>query len=715
MKITVAQTAGFCFGVSRAVNRAFKESQTREIVTYGPLTHNSHVINKLEKRNVYAVSNLDEALGKTLLIRAHGVSKAVIQETEQKGIEYIDCTCPCLKKIHSIVEKSSLKGDIIIIAGDKTHPEVYGTQGWALNGSIAINNPDEVFLHKFDVSKNYTVVAQTTIIEENFNAIIVNLRNLGLNLTVYNTICDATRKRQEEADFISKNVDIMLVLGDKKSSNTTKLYEICKKNCEKTFLLHQFEFLVLKNASENDRIGVTAGASTPPDIIKEAIEFMNEAEKNTQSFEEMLDDSLVTLRTGEVVKGTVINVTATEISVNLKYKSDGIIPKSEFTDDSNADLTALVKPGDEIEVYVTRVNDGEGNVLLSKKRLDSQKGWANIEEAFNSHTPIRGKFQDVIKGGMMASICGLRVFVPSSQVSSRYVDDLKKFKGKEADFKIIEFDKKSRRIVAGRKELAQQEEKESKDKVFASLEEGQRIKGTVSRIVEFGAFVDLGGVDGLIHISQMSWGRVRKAKDIVSEGDVVEVVVLNFDKEKSKISLSLKDVNNDPWFDATVKYQIGDIVEGKVVRMVPFGAFVELEDGVDGLVHVSQIAHTHVPKPDDVLSIGQIIRVKVTEVDIENKRISLSKKDAEPKDDEDEAEEAVADDAVELADEAVADEAGELADEAVADDAGEEASELADVAVADDASELADVAVADEAEDEAAELADDAVAESAAE
>lgn len=629
MELIIAKTAGFCFGVSRAVERAFNESEDMKLYTYGALIHNSRVIERLEQRGVCQTHDLSRVGDATLIIRSHGVSKAVLEEIKQKNITYIDCTCPDVEKIHGIVESRSASGVKIIIAGDRNHPEVSGTAGWVLNESIIINSLSDVDLYEFDVSCKYAIVAQTTFISEVYDSIIAKLQMLGLNIEIFNTICKATQKRQSEAEEISKNVDVMLILGDTKSSNTTKLYELCKKNCEKTYLLESIHDLVLKNLSSNDRIGITAGASTPPDLIKEAINFMNDVDKNTQSFEELLDESLVTLHTGDVVKGTVIQVTNSEISVNLKYKSDGIIPKSEYTDDTSADLTELVKPGEEIEVYVSRVNDGEGNVLLSKKRLDSQKGWAYIEEAFNTQTPIRGKFVDVIKGGMMAIICGLRVFVPSSQVSSRYVEDLKRFKGKEFDFKIIEYDRKSRRIVAGRKELAITEEKELKEKVFSSIEVGQRVEGTVSRIVDFGAFVDLGGVDGLIHISQMSWGRVRKAKDVVSEGDSVVVTILDIDKDHSKISLSLKDVGNDPWQRVTEKYAVGEIVEGKVVRMASFGAFIELEDGVDGLVHVSQISDKHVPKPEDALNIGDIIRVKVTEVDPESKRISLSKKDAD--------------------------------------------------------------------------------------
>lgn len=352
------------------------------------------------------------------------------------------------------------------------------------------------------------------------------------------------------------------------------------------------------------------------------------SEMENKSFEEMLDSSLVTLRTGQIVKGKVISVSATgEVAVDLGYKSDGIIARSEFSDDVNVEPADVVKPGDEIEVFVVRVNDGDGNVQLSKKKVDADKNYVVIEEAFNNGTPVRGKVTEQVKGGLIAIVNGARVFVPSSQISNRYVEDLSSFIGKEFDFEVLEFDKSKRRIVVGRKTLAQKEIDAKRAEVFSAIKVGDKINGKVSRIVEFGAFVDLGGVDGLIHISEMSWGRVKKVTDVLSVGDDVTVTVLDVNPEKGKISLSLKDLNADPWKDAATKYAIGNVVTGKVVRMVPFGAFVELEEGVDGLVHISQIAYKHVEKPEDELTIGQEIQAKVTELDLDAKKISLSIKE----------------------------------------------------------------------------------------
>ncbi|MDE6182330.1 MAG: 30S ribosomal protein S1, partial [Eubacteriales bacterium] len=444
---------------------------------------------------------------------------------------------------------------------------------------------------------------------------------------VFNTICSATNDRQKEAIEIAKKVDYMIILGDTLSSNTQKLYEISKKYCKNSYLCERIEDLQLNISLNNVKIGITAGASTPPAIIKEAINKMSEMEN--KSFEEMLNESFKTLHNGSVVKGSVIRVTENEVFVDLKYKSDGIIEKSEFSNESSIDLRNEVKVGDEIEVYVVKLNDGDGNVVLSKKRLEASKGFEELEEAFNNKQIVKGKIIDIIKGGLIANINNIRVFVPSSQISNKFVQDLSSFKGKEFDFNIIEFNKAKRRIIAGRRDLVQAQENENKAKVYENLKVGDKTEGTVSRIVDFGAFVDLGGVDGLIHISELSWGRIKKVSDVLKEGDKVTVSILEIDQSKNKISLSLKDENQNPWVLAKNKFNIGDIIEGKVVRIVEFGAFVEIEDGIDGLVHISQISQKHIAKVEDALTIGKVVKAKITELDTDNKKISLSIKDAE--------------------------------------------------------------------------------------
>lgn len=630
MKVIVAKTAGFCFGVKRAVDFAYSKVGQSNIYTYGPIIHNKEVTKDLDEKGIKIIDDLEDGKNGEIIIRSHGVPPSVYKKLETENIEYTDCTCPFVKKIHNIVRKSYVdEKKSIIIVGSSEHPEVIGINGECDNTALIIDSIENAQKIELNRDVEYALVVQTTFQIDVYNKIILTLLEKSDNIKVNNTICSATSDRQKEAVEIAGKVDIMIVLGDKNSSNTRKLYEISRKICKNVYFCETISDLRLKNLKKDVTIGVTAGASTPPDIIKEAVSAMSEMEN--KSFEEMLNESLVQLRSGEVVKGKVLSINEDngEVAVDLKYKSDGIIPKSEFTDDDSVNPADVVKVGDEIEVYVVRVNDGDGNVLLSKKKVDADKNFIAIEEAYNEHKTVNGKITDVVKGGLIANVDGVRVFVPSSQISNRYVEDLSSFVGNSYDFEILEFDKsRSRtRIVAGRKALVQKEIDEKKAKVFATINVGDRIEGTVSRIVEFGAFVDLGGVDGLIHISEMSWGRVKKVTDVLKVGDKVTVTVLDVNPEKGKISLSLKDLNADPWNTAAEKYAVGNVVTGKVVRMVPFGAFIELEEGVDGLVHISQIAYKHVEKPEDELTVGQEIQAKVTELDLDNKKISLSIKE----------------------------------------------------------------------------------------
>ena len=632
-KVILAESAGFCFGVKRAIEMAYAEIEKNDgapLYSYGPLIHNKEVTNDLDRKGLHIIESLDGIDKGTVVIRSHGVGKFLYGALEEKGMKMVDGTCPFVKKIHSIVNEAWNAGKSIIIAGDGKHPEVMGINGWCGNSAVILESPEEARAAELDREKEYAMVVQTTFRQSKFDDMVEILKEKGLSLDIFQTICSATEKRQKEAMELSKTVDKMIVIGDKKSSNTQKLVEICKKNCENTVHIETICDLVLKNFSSGDRIGITAGASTPPAIIKEVVVTMSENVKvEEMSFEQMLEESLVTLHTGDVVKGTVIQVVGEEVSVNLGFKSDGVIPRGEFSRDTTVVPSKVVQPGDEIEVFVVRVNDGDGNVLLSRKRIEEQKGMEDIEKAFNEKTVVTGTVTDVVKGGLIAIVNGVRVFIPSSQVSNRFIEDLSVFKGQELEFNIIEMDRVKRRIIGGRKALVEQEIAAKKAALFETIEAGKKITGTVSRLTDFGAFVDLGGVDGLIHISEMSWGRISNPREVLKEGQAVEVFVLDVDKEKGKISLSLKDASMNPWTLAVEKYAVGTVVEGKVVRMVPFGAFVELEPGVDGLVHISQIANKHVVKPEDELKVGEIINVKVLEVNSEQKKISLSKRQAE--------------------------------------------------------------------------------------
>lgn len=648
--IRVAESAGFCFGVKRAIEMAYEAIGVEpKLYYYGQLIHNKTVTDDLASKGLEIVESLDGLTEGTLLIRSHGVGKALYDEAEAKGLKILDGTCPFVKKIHDIVHDKLAEGLGIIIVGDGTHPEVIGINGWCENAAVILEDEEAAKTKEIPEKEKYAVVVQTTFRQAKFDKILEILQDRGVNMEVHNTICSATEKRQTEAEELSKTVDKMIVIGGKNSSNTQKLVEICAKNCGNTVHIETICDLVLNNFGKDDKIGITAGASTPPAIIKEVVVTMSEALENAvqnlggseeATFEQMLEESLVTLHTGDVVKGTVIQVVNEEVSVNLGFKSDGIIARGEFSSDPTVIPSKTVQPGDEIEVFVVRVNDGDGNVMLSRKRIEAQKGIEEIEAAYNDKAVVTGTVTNVVKGGLIAVVNGVNVFIPSSQVSNRFIEDLSVFNGQELEFNIIEVDRVKRRFIGGRKALVEQEIAAKRAALFETIQAGSRVNGTVSRLTDFGAFVDLGGVDGLIHISEMSWGRISNPKEVLKEGQEVEVFVLDVDKEKGKISLSLKDADKNPWKLAAEKYAVGSIVEGKVVRMVPFGAFVELEPGVDGLVHISQIANKHVVKPEDELKVGEIINVKVLEVNPEQKKISLSKRQADAPVEEAPAEEA---------------------------------------------------------------------------
>ena len=630
--ITVAKSAGFCAGVARAVDTAYKELNDNpgtKLATLGQLIHNRTVTDDLAARGVRIINSLGEVRDETVIIRSHGIPITVEDELKTRKIPYIDRTCPCVKAVHRRVMQAAENGRDIIVLGEPTHPEVEGTVSYGGQNVIVADSESEL-LPQLSPGKKYALVAQTTFGTADFTRIVSALTDIGMDIEIHNTICHATSTRQKEAEELARISDVMVIIGDKGSANTRALYNISSKICKRTILIASIHDLQLQYIKAGDRIGVTAGASTPPALTKEAVLFMSEFANEAQSFEAMLDESFhKPLHSGKIVKGTVIRVTPTEVTVDLGYKSDGIITKNEFTDDASADITQLAKPGDVFDVFIIRVNDGDGNVMASKKKLDNQANYKLLEEAMAEKTVVKGKITEVVKGGLLANVHGARVFIPSSQVSNRFVEDLNQFKGQELQLHILELDRSKRRIVAGRKELAAQEAKQIRDEMFAKLEEGQRIEGTVSRLADFGAFVDLGGIDGLIHVSEMAWKRVRKVTDILQVGDKVTVNVIAIDPAKNKISLSLKDICNDPWAGVTEKYPVGSIIEGQVVRLAAFGAFVNLDEGVDGLVHISQLANRHVAKPDEVLKVGDVIQVKVTGVDQEGHRINLSKREAD--------------------------------------------------------------------------------------
>lgn len=622
MKINIAKSAGFCFGVKRAVDTVYKESSKKNVYTFGPIIHNDEVVADLERQGVHVINDSKEfkSLSEgTIIIRSHGVSKAIYEEILNAGLDLVDATCPFVRKIHKIVERESGDGRVIIIIGNNHHPEVEGIMGWCQTHPIVIENREQAEGVELDADAKISIVSQTTFNYNKFQDLVEIISEKGYDINVFNTICNATEERQTETRELAKKSDAMIVIGGRHSSNTQKLFEISKKECSNTFYIQTKNDLNMEDFSNIGMLGITAGASTPNNIIKEVHESMAE-----MSFDQMLEESFKTIRNGEVVQGTIIDVKEDEIILNIGYKADGIISRNEYSNDQNLDLTTVAKVGDEMEAKVLKVNDGEGQVLLTYKRLKAEKGNKRLEEAFNNHEVLKAPVAKVLDGGLSVVVEDTRVFIPASLVSDTYEKNLKKYDGQEIEFVITEFNPRKRRIIGDRKQLLVAEKKAKQEALFERIEAGMTVEGTVKNVTDFGAFIDLGGADGLLHISEMSWGRVENPKKVFNIGDKVTVLIKDIQGEK--IALSLKFPEENPWLKAEEKYKVGSVVTGKVARMTDFGAFVELESGIDALLHVSQIAKEHIDKPSDVLSVGQEIEAKVVDFKKDDKKISLSMK-----------------------------------------------------------------------------------------
>ena len=653
----VASHAGFCFGVKRSVGVVVSLlREGKRLQTLGPVIHNPLVVSQLEKLGAGVVESPEELSAPVAVIRAHGVAPEVLQALRQRGAQVVDTTCPFVSRIHRRAAQAVAEGRDVIIVGEREHSEVKGIQGWCQGHGYVVGDLEDV--ERLPKLQRALVVAQTTSKKAHFDAVLAKLQEQIADLEVFCSICQTTVFRQEEAAELSKRADVMLVLGGRNSSNTRKLYEICASRCARTYHLQSPDELAQVPLRAQDTIGITAGASTPDEIIKEVVTRMSELDKTmtnptdqpeqapvqaeAPSMEEVVEaaeqvkqdanaepefasafeKTLVSIRPGLTVVGTVVQVTEDEVCVNIGYKSDGLVPRAELTTKENP-LDAF-KIGDEIEVEVVKVNDGEGNVLLSQRNIVNRKVWDSLVEKFENGQYIEGVGKSVVKGGLIVDVEGIRTFVPASQLSERYVEKIDQFVGKPMKLKVIEADKQKRRLVASRKAVLQEESAAKRAAAWEKLETGKIVHGIVRRLTDFGAFVDLGGVDGLIHVTDLSWGRVKHPSEVVKPNQEVDVLVLSLDKERQRISLGLKQTKPKPWETASVNYPTDSIVEGKVVRIVPFGAFVELEPGLDGLVHISQVAKNRIEKVEDVLSVGDIVRVRVLDVNTDQKRISLS-------------------------------------------------------------------------------------------
>ena len=643
MEVILAEKAGFCFGVKRAVDTAFEQADkaSNAVFTFGPIIHNEDVTEKLALKGVNVINSIEELdnlpENSSIIIRSHGVGEDIFESIKSRGFSIVDATCPFVNNIHKIVRERSEAGDEILIIGNPGHAEVEGTIGWSRQKPYVINSVEDIdALPESLKNASITVVAQTTYSLKKFQELVAELQDRYYNVNVCKTICNATEERQKEAQRLASSVDSMIVIGGKNSSNTQKLYEISKQQCNNTYYIQTLVDLDLTVFESASRVGITAGASTPNYIIKEVQDSMSE-----KSFEELLnDEETVSIKKGKIIDGKVISVKPDEMVVDIHYKSDGILTAAEYSN-SPVDLTTVVKEGDPITVEVIKPNDGEGSVLLSYKSILANEAYKELEEAFENGTVLKGKVDKVLKGGLSVIVKECRVFVPASLVSDTFERDLSKYEGQDIEFVLTEFDLHRKRVIGDRKQLIIKNKEAAASELFSKIKVGDVVEGTIKNITEFGAFVDLGGADGLLHISEMSWGRVEKPKKIFTVGQPVKCFIKEING--NKIALSMKFEDQNPWLTAEEKYAKGTIVKGKVARMTDFGAFVVLEPGIDALLHVSQISLDHIEKPSDVLKSGQEIEAKVVDIKIPERKISLSIKalliDQMPKEEKEEKKE----------------------------------------------------------------------------
>ena len=633
MGVKVAKSAGFCFGVNRAVETVEKAAGEYAVVcTLGPIIHNRHAVAHFEEMGVRVIEKPEDAPeGAAVIIRSHGVPESVYRQLEALKVTVIDATCPFVKRIHGIVSQAEQEGRLPIIIGTRSHPEVEGIAGWCSHCEI-FETPEE--LEKWAKSAPeradlpICMVCQTTSTENLWKMCVNFAKKQFTNAKIFDTICKATESRQSEAAQLSKVCDAMVVVGDVHSSNTGRLAMICREHCERVALVDNATELDPAFFSGAREVGVTAGASTPAWIIKEVNKTMSEITKvetaQEESFAELLEQSIKTLNTGDKVIGIVTGIGTTEIQVDLGTKHAGYIPYDEVSADPSVKPEDILHVGDEIEVFVVRVNDQEGTCQLSKKKLDGMKIWDEMSTWCEEKTVVEGTITEENKGGLVATVKGIRVFIPASQSGIAKGGDMTGMVGQAVQLKITEVNRARRRVIGSIRAVNAEARKAAQEKLWAEIEVGAKFQGVVKSLTSYGAFVDIGGVDGMVHVSELSWNRIKNPAEVVKVGDEIEVYVISFDAEKRKISLGYKTAEMNPWNQFMTGYSVGDVVTAKIVKLMTFGAFAEIIPGVDGLIHISQIANKRIGKPEDVLTEGQEVQVKITDVDAENKRISLS-------------------------------------------------------------------------------------------
>ena len=645
--LTKAESAGFCFGVSRAVNIVNDLlSQGKKVCTLGPIIHNMEMVEELREKGCRPIDSVDELGGdEILVIRSHGVPKSVVDDLERRGLEYKDATCPFVKKIHRIVAETDPENDVMLIAGNRSHPEVQGIIGncgceyFTFNSEGELDEILPIILEKNN--KQVKMVAQTTFDTKELKKSVKKIKKLCTNAKIFDTICNATSVRQNEADSISANSDFMVVIGDRHSSNTGKLFDICKRRCPNTVLIETAAELDMEKVHAAERIGVTAGASTPARIIKEVLDTMSEEIKSgetnvEESFEELLEESLKNLNTNERVMGTVISIAPNEVQVDVGRKQTGFVPVAELSNDPNVKPEDVVKVGDQIELLIMKTNDQEGTIMLSKRRVDAQKGWEELQDKVDSQEILSSKVTEAVKGGVIVLYNGVRVFIPASQATASRDEKLEDLVGQEVDFRLIEVSQRGRykRAIGSIRSVLKEQRAAQREEFWKNCEIGKRYQGVVKSLTSYGAFVDLGGVFGMIHISELSWTHIKHPSEVVNVGDTVDVYVKDINEETKKISLGFKNAEDNPWEILKRDYPEGTVVKATIVGLTTFGAFANIIPGIDGLIHISQIANKRIDKPADVLTVGETVDAKITAIDFEKKRVSLSMRALLPEDEQ---------------------------------------------------------------------------------
>lgn len=622
MQIQIADHVGFCFGVreiDRKASEALSDAKGRKVYSYGPLVHNAQYVSRREEEGIHVLSTLREAKAldndAILLLRAHGVTAEERKELESTGAQIIDGTCPVLLNIYRLLQEKQNQGYRCVIVGDAKHPEVIAMRSRLDADALILSTPQEASAVQSE--KPLFVVSQTTNREAYFQNVVSALPK-DIEVNVAKTICRATQDRQNACVALARQVDLMVVIGGKHSSNTNKLRQVAEKEAKNVQQIEVFNDLTLQTYPILNRIGITAGASTPDWIIEEVVQGMENFTK--EDFMEQIEDSMVKIYPRDIVKGTVISVKEDEVYVDIRYRADGIIKTDEMTDDERGNTRDHFHEGDEIDVYVIKLDDGEGNVMLSTRRVEGLKNWTKLMEKYEAGETIDALITGDNNGGLVANVMGINGFIPASQIATYFVKNFKQYIGQTLECKFLSVDERKRRVVLSARAVLE----EQLDSVWEKIVVGETVKGKVVRMTDFGAFVDLGGVDGLIHVSDISWQRIEKPADVLEIGQEVEPVVLKANRDRNRISLGLKQLMPKPFELFKQNHKPGDVLKGTVVNLLDFGAFVRLDDGVEGLIHVSQIAHHHVEKPSDEYNIGQEVEVKILEIDDERQRIALS-------------------------------------------------------------------------------------------